>query len=183
MKLLFSRVRPCASQSSETPYIDRLSATDRHAFSCRKAQTVRTRSFQKSIVSSNAFASIAQLSHLCPLYLRRNFYVNIRYLSALSSFYQNRPAFALSASNIIYSFVIFDLLSHFAKTDETIWIAVSGNNSVRQQLRTHKLFAYLYGSTTYVLCRFLIFQHRLIFLFSLNFYFYRSRLFFTTVYI
>lgn len=57
------------------------------------------------------------------------------------------------------------------KTDETIWIAVSGNNSVRQQLRTHKLFAYLYGSTTYVLCRFLIFQHRLIFLFSLNFYF------------
>ena len=115
VKLLFSRVRPCANQSSETPYIDRLSATDRHAFSCRKAQTVRARSFQKSIVASNAFASIAQLSHLCPLYLRRNFYVNIRYLSALSSFYQNRPAFALSASNIIYSFVIFDLLSHFAK--------------------------------------------------------------------
>ena len=76
VKLLFSRVRPCASQSSETPYIDRLSATDRHAFSCRKAQTVRTRSFQKSIVASNAFASIAQLSHLCPLYLRRCFYVN-----------------------------------------------------------------------------------------------------------
>lgn len=76
VKLLFSRVRPCANQSSETPYIDRLSATDSHAFSCRKAQTIRARSFQKSIVASNAFASIAQLSHLCPLYLRRNFYVN-----------------------------------------------------------------------------------------------------------
>lgn len=76
VKLLFSRVRPYANQSSETPYIDRLSATDRHAFSCRKAPTVRARSFQKSIVSSNAFASIAKLSHLCPLYLRRSFYVN-----------------------------------------------------------------------------------------------------------
>lgn len=87
MKLLFSRVRPCASQSSETPYIDRLSATDRHAFSCRKAQTVRARSFQKSIVASNAFASIAQLSHLCPLYLRRNFsliYVTFRSVFLLS---------------------------------------------------------------------------------------------------